>query len=99
MLGSIFEGIATPTESSAIGCVGAIVLAYMYKSFSFRMIYDAAMETVSTTAMVSAILIGATAFSMVFTYTGEILSLKRLCVLYLVINGALFLRPCLPSLL
>jgi len=70
VLGSIFEGIATPTESSAIGCVGAIVLAYMYKSFSFRMIYDAAMETVSTTAMVSAILIGATAFSMVFTYTG-----------------------------
>ena len=34
------------------------------------MIFDAAMETVSTTAMVSAILIGATAFSMVFTYTG-----------------------------
>lgn len=70
VLGSIFEGIATPTESSAIGCVGATILAYLYKSFSFRMIYDSAMETVGTTAMVSAILIGATAFSMVFTYTG-----------------------------
>ena len=70
VLGSIFEGIATPTESSAIGCVGAAILAYIYKSFSFKMIFDAAMETVSTTAMVSAILIGATAFSMVFTYTG-----------------------------
>lgn len=70
VLGSIFEGIATPTESSAIGCVGAAILAYLYKSFSFRMIYDSAMETVGTTAMVSAILIGATAFSMVFTYTG-----------------------------
>lgn len=42
----------------------------MYKSFSFKMIFDLAMETVITTAMVSAILIGATAFSMVFTYTG-----------------------------
>lgn len=70
VLGSIFEGIATPTESSAVGCIGAIILACMYKSFSFKMIFDAAMETVSTTAMVSAILIGATAFSMVFTYTG-----------------------------
>ena len=70
MLGSIFEGIATPTESSAIGCIGAAVLAYLYKSFSLKMIFDAAMETVGTTAMVAAILVGATAFSMVFTYTG-----------------------------
>lgn len=45
VLGSIFEGIATPTESSAIGCVGAVILAYMYKSFSLKMIFDAAMET------------------------------------------------------
>lgn len=70
VLGSIFEGIATPTESSALGCVGAALLAIMYKSFSFKMIHEASMETVQTTAMVFAILIGATAFSMVFTYTG-----------------------------
>lgn len=70
VLGSIFEGIATPTESSALGCVGAALLALMYKSFSFNMIHEASMETVRTTAMVFAILIGATAFSMVFTYTG-----------------------------
>jgi len=70
VLGSIFEGIATPTESSALGCVGAALLAVMYKSFSLKMIHEASMETVRTTAMVFAILIGATAFSMVFTYTG-----------------------------
>lgn len=70
VLGSIFEGIATPTESSAVGCIGAMILAWIYKSFSFKMIHEASMETVRTTAMVFAILIGATAFSMVFSYTG-----------------------------
>lgn len=70
VLGSIFEGIATPTESSAVGCIGAMLLAWMYKSFSFKMLHEASLETVKTTAMVFAILIGATAFSMVFSYTG-----------------------------
>lgn len=70
VLGSIFAGVATPTESSAIGCVGAILLSILYKKFSFAMLMDAARETAKVTAMVFAILIGATAFSMVFTYTG-----------------------------
>ncbi|MDX1457930.1 MAG: TRAP transporter large permease subunit [Marinobacter sp.] len=70
VLGSIFTGIATPTESSALGGVGAIVLAIAYRQFSFRMVWDSARDTVKVTAMVFAILIGATAFSMVFSYTG-----------------------------
>jgi tripartite ATP-independent transporter DctM subunit len=70
VLGSIFTGIATPTESSALGGVGAVVLAIIYRQFSFKMVWDAARDTVSVTAMVFAILIGATAFSMVFSYTG-----------------------------
>jgi tripartite ATP-independent transporter DctM subunit len=70
VLGSIFAGVATPTESSALGCVGAIVLALIYRKCSWKMIYDAALETVKITAMVFAILLGATAFSMAFTYTG-----------------------------
>ena len=70
VLGSIFAGIATPTESSAIGCVGAIILALLYRKFSFSMLMESSKETVKITAMVFAILIGATAFSMVFTYTG-----------------------------
>ncbi|NLS14377.1 TRAP transporter large permease subunit [Vibrio sp. SM6] len=70
VLGSIFAGIATPTESAALGGAGAIVLAIVYRQFSWRMIYDAAKETVKVTAMVFAILLGATAFSMAFTYTG-----------------------------
>ncbi len=70
VLGSIFMGIATPTESAAVGGVGAILLALLYKSFSFDMVHKASKETVEITAMVFGILIGATAFSMVFTYTG-----------------------------
>lgn len=70
VLGSIFTGIATPTESSALGGVGALVLAVMYRQFSWKMVYDSALETVGVTAMVFAILLGATAFSMAFTYTG-----------------------------
>lgn len=70
VLGSIFTGIATPTESSAVGCIGAILLAIIYRSFSFKMLHEAALGTVTVTAMVFGILIGATAFSMVFSYTG-----------------------------
>jgi tripartite ATP-independent transporter DctM subunit len=70
VLGSIFAGIATPTESSALGGVGAIVLAILYRQFKFRMLFESALETVKITAMVFAILLGATAFSMAFSYTG-----------------------------
>ncbi|PID66905.1 MAG: C4-dicarboxylate ABC transporter [Gammaproteobacteria bacterium] len=70
VLGSIFSGIATPTESSAIGCVCAVILGAIYKKFSLVMIKEAALESVKISAIVFAILIGATAFSMVFNYTG-----------------------------
>jgi tripartite ATP-independent transporter DctM subunit len=70
VLGSILTGVATPTESSSVGGIGAIVLALLYRQFSFRMLWDSSLETVKISSMVFAILIGATAFSMVFTYTG-----------------------------
>ncbi|WP_281544321.1 TRAP transporter large permease subunit [Grimontia sp. SpTr1] len=70
VLGSIFAGIATPTESAVLGGVGAIVLALVYGQFSVRLMFESAVETVKVTAMVFGILIGATAFSMAFTYTG-----------------------------
>jgi len=70
VLGSIFAGIATPTESSALGGIGALLLALVYGQFSWKMLYESAQETVKVTAMVFAILLGATAFSMAFTYTG-----------------------------
>ncbi|HBH28647.1 MAG TPA: C4-dicarboxylate ABC transporter [Desulfofustis sp.] len=70
VLGSIFMGVATPTESAAVGALGAMVLAAMYRKLSWQVVMDASLDTVKITAMVFAILIGATAFSMVFVYTG-----------------------------
>ena len=70
VLGSIFQGIATPTESSALGCIGAVLLALLYRKFSPHMLWDSALETVKITAMVFAVLLGASIFSMGFSYTG-----------------------------
>ncbi len=70
VLGSIFAGVATPTESASFGAVGSLILAFFYKEFSVKLMMDSAKETVKITAMVFAILIGATAFSLVFVYTG-----------------------------
>ena len=70
VLGSIFAGIATPTESASVGAVGALLLSVLYKEYNIKLMMDSARETVKITAMVFAILIGATAFSMVFVYSG-----------------------------
>ncbi len=70
VLGSIFMGIATPTESAAFGAIGAIVLTLLNGSFHFDTLQYAAMETVKMTAMIFMILIGATAFSLVFNESG-----------------------------
>jgi len=70
VLGSIFAGIATPTESASLGALGSVLLAAMYRKLNYTMLKEASLETVKTTSMVFAILVGATAFSMVFIYSG-----------------------------
>ena len=70
VLGSIFAGIASPSESAAIGVLGAMLLALSKRNFSYEMLRYAAIETVKLTAMIFMILIGATAFSLVFNELG-----------------------------
>jgi len=70
VLGSIFAGIASPSESAAIGVLGAVLLAVYKKTFSYEMLRYAAIETVKLTAMIFMILIGATAFSLLFNELG-----------------------------
>ena len=70
VLGSIFAGIASPSESAAIGVLGAMLLALGKRNFSYGMVRYAAIETVKLTAMIFMILIGATAFSLVFNELG-----------------------------
>jgi len=70
VLGSIFAGIASPTESAAIGVLGALLLALFKKRFSFELLRYASLESVKLTSMIFMILIGATAFSLVFNELG-----------------------------
>ena len=70
VLGSIFFGIATPTEAGVIGAVGAMVLAAFNGGFSRQQLSNVCESTMRTTAMVMAILIGSTAFSLVFRGVG-----------------------------
>ena len=70
VLGSIFAGIASPTESAAFGVIGAILLSILNKSLNFEMIKYASLETVKLSGMIFMILIGATAFSLVFNELG-----------------------------
>lgn len=70
VLGSIFAGIASPTESAAFGVVGAILLSGLNKTLNFEMLRYATLETVKLSGMIFMILIGATAFSLVFNELG-----------------------------
>ena len=70
VLGSIFAGIASPTESAAFGVIGAILLSVLNKSLNFDMLKYASLETVKLSGMIFMILIGATAFSLVFNELG-----------------------------
>ena len=63
VLGSILFGIATPTESAAIGCLGAIVMAIGYRRFKFSVLKEASLTTMGLTSMALWIIIGATVFT------------------------------------
>ena len=66
VLGTIFMGLATPTEAGAMGVVGAIVLAMLNRRFTWALLRQAMGNTMRITTMVMFILIGATVFSLVF---------------------------------
>jgi tripartite ATP-independent transporter DctM subunit len=66
VLGSIFFGIATPTEAGAIGALGALVLALLNRQLTWNGLRQVCDVTLKTTSMVILILLGSTAFSLVF---------------------------------
>jgi tripartite ATP-independent transporter DctM subunit len=70
VLGSIFRGIATPTEAGALGAVGAIVLAGVNGRLSLDALRDTMDETMTLTSMVMFLLVGSTAFSLIFRGLG-----------------------------
>ncbi len=70
VLGSILGGIATPTEASSVGAVGAMLLAAMRGRLNLGVLREATISTASITSMVFIILFGASVFSIVFRLMG-----------------------------
>ncbi len=70
VLGSIFAGIATPTEASGVGAFGATLLAIYNKRFSIPVLKEVVGGTMNTTAYIFAIFIGATCFALVLRELG-----------------------------
>ena len=66
VLGTIFMGLATPTEAGAMGVVGAIGLAALHRRLNWEMVRSGMASTMEVTVMVIFILIGATVFTLVF---------------------------------
>jgi tripartite ATP-independent transporter DctM subunit len=70
VLGSIFKGIASPTEAAAVGAVGATFLTIVNKKFNLTILREVMQATTKLTCMVFIILCGAAAFGLVFRGLG-----------------------------
>ena len=70
ILGSIFSGLATPTEAAGVGAFGALILAAIKKRLTITKFWEMCDETIKTSGMIFGIFVGATAFSYVFRSLG-----------------------------
>ncbi len=70
VLGSIFLGIATPTEAAAVGATGALVCCFIYRRFSWKMLITSCLETLKISSMALWILVAATLFGVFYTSAG-----------------------------
>ena len=70
VLGSIFMGLATPTEAAGVGAAGALLLALLKRQMSGRVLRNVLYETTRTTAFIFGVLLGATAFALVLRGLG-----------------------------
>jgi len=78
VLGSIFAGLATPTEASAIGATGAIICAAIYRRLTWGTLKEAAFRTLRTTSLCLWIVLGATIFAAVYQALGATELLKEI---------------------
>ena len=70
VLGSILFGLATPSEAAAMGSLGGIVLAVIYRAFTWQRLREAVFLTAKTSAMLCYLFVGSWTFSSVFSYLG-----------------------------
>ncbi len=70
VLGSILGGLATPAEAAAMGALGGLVLAFVYRSLNWSKVKDSVFLTAKATAMVCWLFVGSWTFASVFSYLG-----------------------------
>lgn len=70
VLGSLFLGIATPTEAASVGALGAIISAGVYRQLNFKMLRDVAFESLKTVSMVMWVIFGAGCFATIYQGIG-----------------------------
>ena len=70
VLGAILFGLATPSEAAAIGALGGLVLAAVYRSLSWQRLRESVYLSVRTSAMVCWLFVGSWTFASVFSYLG-----------------------------
>jgi len=80
VIGLIFVGVASPTESAAAGAFGCFLLALTYKRLNWGAIKKSFVSTLSITVMIFMILTGSIAFSQILAFTGVTASLTELAV-------------------
>ncbi|MFN3937232.1 MAG: TRAP transporter large permease subunit, partial [Gemmobacter sp.] len=69
-VGTIILGIATPTESAALGCMGVLLLLFVYRKFSWAVIWRSLDDAMKVTAMTFLIITASTTFSQIFAFSG-----------------------------
>ena len=78
VIGLMFLGVATPTESAALGAIGCYILLFIYKGWDWKTIVDSVSNTLKVTVMMFMIMTGAMAFSQVLAFSGASLGLVQL---------------------
>ncbi len=76
VLGTLFTGLATPTEAAACGSFGVLLLALLYRRLTWSLLFQAAKQTVSLTAMILAIVLAGGMFAGVFFASGGMTATK-----------------------
>ncbi|WP_047032447.1 TRAP transporter large permease [Hoeflea sp. IMCC20628] len=99
VVGSILSGIATPTESAALGSIATVLVAACYRSLSWKVISKALSGTAATTATIFIIISGSIAFSQILSFSGTTRQLVAVVTSMDIEIGTLVLMMLLVALL
>jgi len=78
VLGSIMFGFAAPTEAAALGALGSMLLAILYRQFSLAVLNEAVLKTLKVTCMILVIILGGNMFAGVFIASGGVVLTERI---------------------